>query len=145
MKIRIGFSGARPPVPNKWIGYDAIFKRMLEVADEIVSELPSDVVVVHGGALGLDKEVDLIAKLRGLEIEEVLPNYAKYGRAAPIIRNAYVTTCQLVHAFPAPWSKGTWDAMQKTVDARIILLNHHDRYWPEPDICPLHGYKGVCS
>lgn len=43
--------------------------------------------IVSGGAIGVDKCAAEFAKKNGIEFSEFLPEYAKYGRAAPIVRN----------------------------------------------------------
>jgi len=51
--------------------------RYVSEADEIVS----------GGAIGVDRCAAEYARANGLMLTEFLPEYARYGRAAPIIRN----------------------------------------------------------
>lgn len=43
--------------------------------------------IVSGGAVGVDRCAAAYAKKHHLQITEFLPDYEKYGRAAPIIRN----------------------------------------------------------
>ena len=43
--------------------------------------------IVSGGANGVDTIANKYASANGIKITEFLPNYKKYGRAAPIIRN----------------------------------------------------------
>ena len=52
-------------------------KHIGEEADEIVS----------GGAVGVDFCAAQYAKNNGLKLTEFLPQYDRYGRAAPIVRN----------------------------------------------------------
>ena len=43
--------------------------------------------IVSGGAAGVDSCAAEYAKRNGLKLTEFLPQYERYGRAAPIIRN----------------------------------------------------------
>ena len=43
--------------------------------------------IVSGGAVGVDSCAAEYAKSRGLKLTEFLPQYERYGRAAPIVRN----------------------------------------------------------
>lgn len=43
--------------------------------------------IVSGGAVGLDACAAEYAKNKGLKLAEFLPQYNRYGRAAPIVRN----------------------------------------------------------
>ena len=43
--------------------------------------------IVSGGAAGVDSCAAEYAKRNGLRLTEYLPQYERYGRAAPIVRN----------------------------------------------------------
>lgn len=43
--------------------------------------------IVSGGAVGVDSCAAEYAKKNGLTLTEFLPEYERYGRAAPIVRN----------------------------------------------------------
>lgn len=43
--------------------------------------------IVSGGAVGVDTCAAEYAKKNGLKLTEFLPQYDRYGRAAPIVRN----------------------------------------------------------
>ena len=43
--------------------------------------------IVSGGANGVDKCAANYAKTRGIKLTKFLPEYDKYGKAAPIVRN----------------------------------------------------------
>ena len=55
------------------------------VIDEYVSDEVKE--IVSGGALGVDSCAAEYAKHKGLLLTEILPQYERYGRAAPIVRN----------------------------------------------------------
>ena len=46
--------------------------------------------IVSGGAVGVDFCAAEYARTRGLKLTEFLPEYQRYGRAAPIIRNRQI-------------------------------------------------------
>ena len=55
----------------------ALEKYVLDDVDEIVS----------GGAVGVDSCAAEYAKFRKIKLTEFIPEYERYGRAAPIVRN----------------------------------------------------------
>ena len=46
--------------------------------------------IVSGGARGVDSFAAAYAKSHNLKLTEFLPEYARYGRAAPIVRNRQI-------------------------------------------------------
>jgi len=42
---------------------------------------------VHGGAIGFDSQVERYAKMYGIETKIIKPDYDKFGKSAPLIRN----------------------------------------------------------
>ena len=56
--------------------------------ERYVSEEISE--IVSGGAMGVDSCASEYAKKNGLKLTEFLPQYDRYGRAAPIIRNRQI-------------------------------------------------------
>ena len=72
--------------------------RYVSAGDEIVS----------GGAVGVDACAAAYARKEGLTLTEFLPQYQRYGRAAPLLRNrAIVEYADKVIAFWDGASKGT--------------------------------------
>lgn len=64
-----------------------IDSRNLTVCD-MGKYLPADTQeIVSGGAKGIDACARKWAEKNGLKITEFLPDYSRYGRAAPIKRN----------------------------------------------------------
>lgn len=49
--------------------------------------LPADALWVHGGAIGFDTQVENYAKKHGIKTKVIRPDYERYGRSAPLIRN----------------------------------------------------------
>ena len=75
-----------------------ISEYMLDEVDEIVS----------GGAKGIDACAAEYAKSRGIGLTEILPEYERYGRAAPIKRNEEIANyADEAIAFWDGRSKGT--------------------------------------
>ena len=46
--------------------------------------------IVSGGAKGVDTCAAEYARLNGIKLTEFLPEYKRYGKAAPIIRNKHI-------------------------------------------------------
>lgn len=71
--------------------------------------LPGDTTeIVSGGAKGVDKCAREYAESNNIKITEFLPEYAKYGRTAPLKRNIQIIEyADEVLAFWDGQSKGT--------------------------------------
>ncbi len=77
-------------------------KELLE-ADEIVS----------GGAKGVDQCAARYAEIHQIKLTEFLPDYTRYGRAAPIVRNKKIVDyADEVLIFWNGTSKGTHSVIQ---------------------------------
>ena len=64
--------------------------------------------IVSGGAVGVDSCAEEYAKKKGLKLTVFLPQYEKYGRAAPIVRNKEIVDyAEKIIAFWDGKSKGT--------------------------------------
>lgn len=82
--------------------------RGLTVAN--IGEYLSDDVteIVSGGARGIDRLAAEYAGQRQICLTEFLPDYAKYGRGAPLMRNAQIAEyAEAVLAFWDGKSRGT--------------------------------------
>lgn len=77
--------------------------------EDLSPYLPADCTeIVSGGAKGIDTCAAAYARAHGLLLTEFLPQYEKYGRAAPIVRNRQIV--EYADAVLAVWdgkSKGT--------------------------------------
>ncbi len=63
---------------------------------------------MHGGARGVDRIADNILKLKNADTEIHNPNYYKYGKAAPLIRDIeMVDKADWIYAFWNGKSRGT--------------------------------------
>ena len=64
--------------------------------------------IISGGAVGVDSCAAEYARINGLKLTEILPQYDKYGRGAPIVRNKEIVNyADKVIAFWDGNSKGT--------------------------------------
>ena len=64
--------------------------------------------IVSGGAVGVDSCAAEYAKENGIRLTEFLPQYERYGRAAPIVRNKEIVDySDQIIAFWNGSSKGT--------------------------------------
>lgn len=82
--------------------------RSLTVPD-LQRYLPKDVTeIVSGGAQGVDTSARAYARAKGLKLTEFFPNYEKYGRSAPLVRNDQIIDyADAVFAFWDGQSRGT--------------------------------------
>lgn len=68
----------------------------------------STALFIHGGARGVDRIADNILKLKNVNTEVHNPDYYKYGKVAPLIRdNEMVDKADKIYAFWNGRSKGT--------------------------------------
>ena len=73
----------------------------------------ADDEIVSGGAVGVDSCAADYARKNGLKLTEFLPQYEKYGRAAPIVRNKEIVDyADKVLVFWNGRSKGTLSVIQ---------------------------------
>ena len=64
--------------------------------------------IVSGGAVGVDCCAAKYAKVHGIRLTEFVPQYERYGRAAPIVRNKEIVDySDKIIAFWDGNSKGT--------------------------------------
>lgn len=74
--------------------------------DSYVDVLPSE--IVSGGAKGVDTYARIFAERHNLPLTEFRPEYDKYGKSAPIIRNKQIVEySDSILAFWDGKSKGT--------------------------------------
>ena len=71
--------------------------------------LPAETTeIISGGARGVDASAREYARKCGLKLTEYLPEYSRYGRAAPLKRNiTIIENADLVLAFWDGASRGT--------------------------------------
>ena len=80
---------------------------VIENLEDYISDKVTE--IVSGGAKGIDCCAAEFAEKRGLKLTEFLPEYQRYGRAAPIKRNEQIVDyADEVLAFWDGSSKGTF-------------------------------------
>ena len=90
--------------------------------------LPMDTTeIVSGGARGVDACAREYALRHGLKLTEYLPEYNRYGRAAPLKRNiAIIENADLVLAFWDGISRGTKyvidNCKQRNIPVEVYIL-----------------------
>lgn len=91
------------------------------IADIDISKYLKNIdVLLTGGAKGVDSLAITYAKKNGIKHIEVLPNYAKYNRAAPVIRDEeMVKMCDRVVAI--------WDGKSKGTKHTIDFAKKHEK------------------
>lgn len=82
--------------------------------------------IISGGAVGVDCCAAEYAKKNGIRLTEFLPQYERYGRAAPIVRNKEIVDySDKIIAFWNGSSKGTLSVIkyaQKTGKPCEIII-----------------------
>ncbi len=96
--------------------------------DDLGKYLPEGTTeIVSGGARGIDTCAGQYAVSHGIKLTEILPEYGKYGRAAPIKRNdIIIQNADIVLAFWDGTSHGTRYVINKcremNVEVKVIML-----------------------
>lgn len=87
---------------------------------ECMGELPRNIhKVVSGGAAGADTIGVLWAASKDIKFDEFIPDYDKYGKAAPFVRNRQIIeACDVVVAFWDGKSTGTAHALGEAFKLR---------------------------
>jgi len=104
------------------IGSRGIFVEHLE------KYLPKDTTeIISGGARGVDASAKGYALRHGIKLTEYLPEYSRYGRAAPLKRNiTIIENADLVLAFWDGSSKGTKyvidNCKERNIPVSVYLL-----------------------
>ena len=115
MALKIAIVGSR-----RFNDLSFVMAKFMEVWQEIIKENPDlrmndeSVVIVSGGASGVDSSAQELARALGLPIKIFYPNWKLYGKSAdPIRTEKIVQEADVVIAFPDKKSKGTWDTINK--------------------------------
>ena len=81
---------------------------------ERVAQARPDTIIVSGGARGVDTVAAAAARMAGLVVEELVPDWATHGILAGFERNSrIVESCDRVAAFWDGVSNGTRDTITK--------------------------------
>ncbi|MBE6968717.1 MAG: DUF2493 domain-containing protein [Ruminococcaceae bacterium] len=106
--------------------------RALQI-DDWENYLPPDTdEIISGGAKGIDQSVANFARSNGIALKEFLPEYDKYGKRAPLLRNiSIIEKADLVLAFWDGKSRGTKFVIDtcrtRNIPIRVILLTETKR------------------
>ena len=88
--------------------------RSLSVRDLGAYLPPETTEIISGGARGVDTSARIYAHEHGIKLTEFLPDYEKYGRKAPLVRNIeIINAADLVLAFWDKKSNGTRFVLNK--------------------------------
>ena len=105
-----------------------IGSRGLSVGEERLGDALKTVdEIVSGGAKGIDACAAEYARRNGIKLTEFLPQYERYGRAAPIVRNKEIVNyADKIVAFWDGRSKGTLSvikyARSQQKDCEVIIM-----------------------
>lgn len=98
------------------------------LVEDLEKYLPDNTTeIISGGAKGVDASAREYALRHGLKLTEYLPEYSRYGRAAPLKRNiTIIGNADLVLAFWDGTSRGTKfviDSCEKrNIPIKVYLL-----------------------
>lgn len=103
---------------------------------------------VSSGDQGAGGFAERLAENLGKPIKEFLPNYKRYGRAAPFVRNAQIVEyADYIIVFINKYSRGTYDFIKKAKAANkpltVINLNDEEDVlwsWVREGLC-IKGYE----
>ena len=95
--------------------------------------------ILTGGAVGVDADARAWAQAAGIPCREFLPDYDRYGRSAPIRRNAeMLAQADLVLAFWDGESRGTRFGIEyckkNGIPLRLFVARVNTRRPPEPHL-----------
>lgn len=125
-KLRIGISGSRRYYGQKFaeVIKDTIAKLLKEKNIE-----KHEVLLISGGAKGIDTEAERVAEEMGIDILVIRPDYKSHPpKIAPLERNEVIAELSdILIAIPAPESRGTRYTIKvfrnKKPENQIIVIN----------------------
>jgi len=86
------------------------YKKFSKHIDEYIKEIGNPVLIISGGAKGVDTMAEKYAKEHNIPTQIFYPDWEKYGKGAGIIRNTdIIINSTHVLAFPNVRSIGTLD------------------------------------
>ena len=95
-----------------------------------IDMLDEETVVISGGAMGVDRAAEQLAKMRGLETKIFPADWKRYGRSAGMRRNNdIVNEADCVVAFWDGESKGTYHTICLSAKAGKPLLIFLPKCW----------------
>lgn len=114
MNVKLAIVGTRSPQ----LSY-------MEWEELLLQEIsPDDLsLIVSGGATGIDTYAKLFAGRHHIPLMEFLPDYAKYGKQAPLRRNTQIVKeSNMVIAFPTTLSRGTYHSIKEARRMKKMLV-----------------------
>jgi len=95
----------------------------LDFVRKVIQSLNKDVIIISGGAKGVDETAICEAKKCGMRTEVYYADWAMHGKAAGPIRNSVlIEKSDGVIAFWDGGSKGTKDSISKAKKTRCCLV-----------------------
>lgn len=121
---RVWVGGSRDLPPRK--AREVIFQALEEKVKSL-RERGLEPIIVHGGARGADQVAKEFAILHDIMEEEFLPDYTRFGRNAPLIRNREMAlACDEALFFWNGKSRGTAHsielAMRERKPFQVIMI-----------------------
>lgn len=113
-------------VGSRNIEYDTVKERAYAL---LCRHIPANATeIVSGGAVGIDTLAEIYAKQNGLPMKIFKPDYARYGKRAPLMRNdEIVDYAQYVLAIWDGSSHGTAytvaTCIQKGVPVKVVSID----------------------
>jgi len=97
------------------------YKKFSKIVDEYVKEIGQPILIVSGGAKGVDTMAEEYAKKHNILTQIFYPDWDKYKKGAGLMRNTDIIKASThVLAFPSKKSVGTIDSINK---AKILQRN----------------------
>jgi hypothetical protein len=98
------------------------YKKFKQLVDDYIKEIGIPVLIVSGGAKGVDTMAEQYAKEHNIQTQIFLPDWDTYGKKAGIMRNTDIVNAS-THILALPDAKksiGTFDSINK---AKILKKN----------------------
>lgn len=130
----------------------------LQMVEYFINELPDGVIIVSGGASGVDSHAIEMAKRRGLETIEILPDLTGCVEIWQFTQKYYernqkiVDECNLIVAFLETERGGTWDTCKrarksgkplKIIKPMLFFPGKSDEIEPDEEPPEIHKPKGA--
>ena len=78
--------------------------------------------IISGGAVGVDTSAREYARKKGLKMVEYFPDYERYGRKAPLVRNIdIINEGDYIYAFWDGKSRGTGYSIDKAREMGKVI------------------------
>lgn len=93
--------------------------------ENVLKSFPNVLLIVSGGAKGADKLGEKLADELGLKTEIYLPDWARYGKGAGLVRNELIIkNSEGVIAFWDGLSKGTKKSIEisRSLKKKIVVV-----------------------